>query len=117
MGGAILNGGKVQREPRIGMVVQPIGGRYLAMQSAGAPHLWSRLTALIGHPELATDPRFSTPMARRANWHDLLKILHAYTENRYVSFDAQPSLPLERGDVEGDAIKRGDELRPGIHAE
>lgn len=78
--GAILNGGKVQREPRIGMVVHPIGGRYLAMQSAGAPHLWSRLTALIGHPELATDPRFSTPMARRANWHDLLKILHGWLE-------------------------------------
>jgi len=76
--GALLNGGKVNREPRIGMVVQPIGGRYLAMQSAGAPHLWSRLVALIGHPELATDPRFSTPMARRANWHDLLKILRGW---------------------------------------
>ncbi|TSA50376.1 MAG: CoA transferase [Nitrosomonadales bacterium] len=76
--GAILNGGKVQREPRIGMVVQPIGGRYLAMQSAGAPHLWSRLTALIGHPELEADARFSTPMARRANWHDLLKILRGW---------------------------------------
>ncbi len=76
--GAILNGGKVQREPRIGMVVQRIGGRYLAMQSAGAPHLWSRLVALIGHPELETDPRFSTPMARRANWPDLLKILRAW---------------------------------------
>ena len=68
--GAMLNGGKVQREPRIGMVVHPIGGRYLAMQSAGAPHLWSRLVALIGHPELATDERFATPMARRTNWHD-----------------------------------------------
>jgi crotonobetainyl-CoA:carnitine CoA-transferase CaiB-like acyl-CoA transferase len=78
--GALLNGGKVQREPRIGMVVQPIGGRYLAMQSAGAPHLWSRLVALIGHPELATDPRFSTPMARRANWHDLLKILRGWLD-------------------------------------
>ena len=76
--GSILNGGKVQREPRIGMVVQRIGGRYLAMQSAGAPHLWSRLTALIGHPELATDARFSTPMARRANWPDLLNILRGW---------------------------------------
>jgi len=76
--GALLNGGKVQREPRIGMVVQPIGGRYVAMQSAGAPHLWSRLVTLIGHPELETDPRFSTPMARRANWHDLLRILRGW---------------------------------------
>jgi len=78
--GSILNGGKVQRETRIGMVVQPIGGRYLAMQSAGAPHLWSRLVTLIGHPELETDARFSTPMARRANWHDLLKILRGWLE-------------------------------------
>ena len=78
--GSILNGGKVQRETRIGMVVHPIGGRYLAMQSAGAPHLWSRLVTLIGHPELETDARFSTPMARRANWHDLLKILHGWLE-------------------------------------
>jgi crotonobetainyl-CoA:carnitine CoA-transferase CaiB-like acyl-CoA transferase len=76
--GALLNGGKVQREPRIGMVVHPIGGRYLAMQSSGAPHLWSRLVALIGHPELETDARFSTPMARRANWPALLKILRAW---------------------------------------
>ena len=76
--GSILNGGKVQREPRSGMVIQPIGGRYLAMQSAGAPHLWSRLVALVGHPELETDPRFSTPIARRANWPDLLKILRGW---------------------------------------
>ena len=73
--GAILNGGKVAREPRIGMVVQAIGGRYLAMQSAGAPHLWSRLVALIGRPGLEADPRFATPMARRTNWHALLEIL------------------------------------------
>ncbi|MBK5104276.1 MAG: CoA transferase, partial [Burkholderiales bacterium] len=38
------------------------------------------LVALIGHPELETDARFSTPMARRANWHDLLKILRGWLE-------------------------------------
>ena len=84
--GSILNGGKVQREPRIGMVVQAIGGRYIAMQSAGAPHLWSRLVALIGQPGLATDARFSTPMARRANWHELLKILRGWLSG-YDSVD------------------------------
>jgi CoA:oxalate CoA-transferase len=73
--GALLNGGTVQRQPRVGMVVHAIGERYLAMQSAGAPHLWSRLVALIGRPELATDARFSTLIARRANWPALLQIL------------------------------------------
>src|ERR1017187_4800145 len=56
---ALLNGGTVQRQPRVGMVVHPIGGRYVAVQSAGAPHLWSRLVALIGRPELETDARFA----------------------------------------------------------
>jgi CoA:oxalate CoA-transferase len=73
--GALLNGGTVQRQPRIGMVVQDISGRYLAMQSSGAPHLWLRLVALIGRPELAIDARFATPIARRTNWPALLEIL------------------------------------------
>ena len=76
--GALLNGGKVAREPRIGMVVHPIGGRYVAVQTAGAPHLWQRLSALIGRPGLASDPRFATVMARRTNWPALLEIVHEW---------------------------------------
>jgi len=78
--GALLNGGKVAREPRIGMVVHPVGERYVAVQTAGAPHLWSRLSTLIGRPGLATDPRFATVMARRANWQALLKIVHEWLD-------------------------------------
>jgi crotonobetainyl-CoA:carnitine CoA-transferase CaiB-like acyl-CoA transferase len=78
--GALLNGGEVQRQARIGMVVHPIGGRYVAVQTAGAPHLWSRLSALIGRPGLSTDPRFATPMARRANWPALLGVLHEWLD-------------------------------------
>ena len=77
---SVLNGGPVHRQPRPGMVVHPIGGRYVAMQSAGAPHLWSRLSALIGRPGLASDPRFATPMARRTNWPALLAILHEWLD-------------------------------------
>ena len=84
--GALLNGGKVAREPRIGMVVHPIGERYLAMQSAGAPHLWSRLVRLIGRPELENDARFATPMARRTNWAALVEILRDWL-SRFESVD------------------------------
>ena len=78
--GAILNGGSVLRAPRIGMVVHEIDRRYLALQTAGAPHLWSRLVALMGRPELASDPRFATPYARRENWAALLQILREWLD-------------------------------------
>ncbi|MCX7141259.1 MAG: CaiB/BaiF CoA-transferase family protein [Proteobacteria bacterium] len=78
--GALLNGAAVQRQPRVGMVVHPIAGRYVALQTAGAPHLWLRLVALIGRPELASDPRFATPTDRRANWSDLLAIYRQWLD-------------------------------------
>jgi crotonobetainyl-CoA:carnitine CoA-transferase CaiB-like acyl-CoA transferase len=66
--GSVLNGGPVQAGPRVGMVVHPIGDRYLAMQTVGAPQLWPRLLALLQRPDLASDPRFATPAARREHW-------------------------------------------------
>jgi crotonobetainyl-CoA:carnitine CoA-transferase CaiB-like acyl-CoA transferase len=84
--GALLNGGLVERQPRIGMMVHAIGGRHIALQTAGAPHLWSRLVALIGKPELATDPRFATPQARRQNWGSLQQVYRDWLD-RYQSAD------------------------------
>jgi len=49
--GAILNGAPVERQPRVGMMVHAFGERHIALQTAGAPHLWSRLVALVGKPE------------------------------------------------------------------
>ena len=66
--GGLLNGAPVERQSRVGMMVHAYGKRHIALQTAGAPHLWSRLVALVGKPELATDPRFATPQARRENW-------------------------------------------------
>jgi CoA:oxalate CoA-transferase len=84
--GAILNGAPVQRQPRVGMVVHQIGNRHMAMQSAGAPHLWTRIAELIGTPELADDPRFVTPMLRREHWTELLALLREGL-NKYSSVD------------------------------
>lgn len=77
---AALNGAPVQRQPRVGMLVHPVGDGYVALQTAGAPHLWSRLVALIGKPELATDARFATPILRRTNWADLQAILREWLD-------------------------------------
>jgi CoA:oxalate CoA-transferase len=99
---SMLNGSPVLRQPRVGMVVHPIGERYVALQTAGAPHLWSRLVGLIGRPELATDARFATPAARRTNWADLLAIVRQWLDG-FASVDAAvqtlsgariPSVPM-----------------------
>jgi crotonobetainyl-CoA:carnitine CoA-transferase CaiB-like acyl-CoA transferase len=66
--GSVLNGGEELRGPRPGMLAHRIGDRLLAMQVVGAHELWPRLLAALGKPELATDPRFATPVGRRQHW-------------------------------------------------
>jgi len=83
---ALLNGGSVERGPRVGMLVHAIGGRNVAMQAVGAPHLLARLLALIGRPELANDERFATPTARRQNWPAFAQILRDWL-NGFGSVD------------------------------
>ncbi len=84
--GSILNGGPVSVGPRVGMVVHPIGEGYLALQTVGAPQLWPRLLQLIGRPELAEDPRFATPAARRDNWPALRDIVTGWL-GRFAKVD------------------------------
>ena len=84
--GSLLNGGRVERQPRVGMMMHAIGERHIALQTAGAPHLWSRLVALVGKPELAADPRFSTPQARRENWGALQQVYRDWL-GRYQTAD------------------------------
>src|SRR5438309_5826817 len=50
--GSVLNGGPEMGAPRPGMLVKEIGGRYLALQTAGAAEIWPRLAAVMGRPEL-----------------------------------------------------------------
>jgi CoA:oxalate CoA-transferase len=69
--GSVLNGGDEHGAPRPGMLVQEIAGRYVALQTAGAAEIWPRLTTVMRRPELAIDPRFATPQARREHWPEL----------------------------------------------
>jgi crotonobetainyl-CoA:carnitine CoA-transferase CaiB-like acyl-CoA transferase len=72
---SVLNGGGEQGNPRPGLVVHEIGGRYFAFQIVGAPQLWPRLLELMERPDLARDPRFSTSEGRRHNWRALRELL------------------------------------------
>jgi crotonobetainyl-CoA:carnitine CoA-transferase CaiB-like acyl-CoA transferase len=78
--GAILNGGDVYPGPRAGMVVHRLDGEDFAMQTVGAPQLWSRLLHAMKRPDLADDPRFATPLARRQHWPALLPIIHEWLD-------------------------------------
>ena len=73
--GSVLNGGPEYLGPRPGMVIHELGGRAFAMQTVGAPQLWPRLLELMKRPELANDPRFATPLARREHWTALRAII------------------------------------------
>ena len=93
---SLLNGGKVERRPRVGMVVHPIQGRHIAVQTVGAPHLWLRLVEIIGKPELATDPRFASPQARRDNWDALLQVYRDWLDQYESADDAVAALSAAR---------------------
>jgi len=73
--GSVLNGGEEFPGPRPGMVVHPIRGRYLALQTVGAPQLWPRLVKLLGRSDLAADPRFATPRSRREHWPEIRALI------------------------------------------
>ncbi len=83
---ALLNGAPAERRPRIGMVVQPIGDRYVALQVGGASNMWARMVTAMSRPDLANDQRFSTAQARRANWPALLELLDAWLKD-FASVD------------------------------
>ena len=89
--GGMLNAGAEYRGPRPGMVVHGIGGRHVAMQTVGAPQLWPRLVAMIGRPELESDPRFATPAARREHWAELHPIICRWLDGFKTTDDGPPT--------------------------
>src|SRR5215468_4776066 len=84
---SVLNGGGEHGNPRPGLLVYEIGGRYFAFQIAGSPNLWPRLLALMGRPELAGDPRFATGDARRRNSAALREIIDRWVAARFGSVE------------------------------
>jgi len=84
--GSLLNGGPVMHGPRVGMLVHPIGNRHLALQTVGSYHLWPRLIEAMERPDLAGDPRFATPAARRDNWPALAAIITGWL-GRFATVD------------------------------
>ena len=94
--GSVLNGGPVSVGPRVGMVVHPVGDGYVATQTVGAPQLWPRLLELLDRPELAHDPRFATPVARRENWSALREIITGWLDRFAKVDDAVATLTAAR---------------------
>jgi crotonobetainyl-CoA:carnitine CoA-transferase CaiB-like acyl-CoA transferase len=86
--GAVLNGGPEMGAPRPGMMVHALAGRHVALQIVGAPELWPRLAGLMQRPDLAVDPRFATPTARRENWRPLREIIAAWLDQTFSSAEA-----------------------------
>jgi crotonobetainyl-CoA:carnitine CoA-transferase CaiB-like acyl-CoA transferase len=84
---SVLNGGEEHGNPRPGLLVYEIGGRYLALQSVGAPRLWSRLLGVMGRPELAHDPRFASSDLRRRNARPLRQIIGDWVASRFKNVD------------------------------
>jgi CoA:oxalate CoA-transferase len=73
--GAMLNGGAEYPGPRAGMLIHQIDGEWFTVQSVGAPDLWQRLITAMKRPDLAEDPRFATPLARRQHWAELRPLI------------------------------------------
>jgi crotonobetainyl-CoA:carnitine CoA-transferase CaiB-like acyl-CoA transferase len=72
---SMLNGGESHGNPRPGMMVHRVGDRHIAFQVGGATRIWTRLVDVMGRPELAKDPRFSSTLVRRQNWPALRAVL------------------------------------------
>jgi crotonobetainyl-CoA:carnitine CoA-transferase CaiB-like acyl-CoA transferase len=94
--GGMLNAGNEYPGPRPGMIVHGIGGRHVAMQTVGAPQLWSRMVAMMGRPELENDPRFATPAGRRENWAELAPIICGFLDRFKTVEEAVGALTAAR---------------------
>jgi len=94
--GSVLNGGEPHGAPRPGMLVHEIGGRYVALQTGGAPDLWARLTRAMGRDDLTRDERFATPRARRDRWPEIRELVGGWLSTFSTVEDAVEALTAAR---------------------
>ena len=55
------------------------------MIGANKDSLWQRLSGAMGRPELGTDPRYATHVARGTNQTELDELVNAWTRTRTVT--------------------------------
>ncbi len=94
--GGILNDGPGSPGPRAGLMICQVGGRFLALQVVGGAQFWPRLTALMGRPELDSDPRFATRDARRQNRGEVEKIVSEWISRFTTAEEALAALRAGR---------------------
>jgi len=94
--GSLLNEGPAYQGSRSGMLVQRVGDDWVALQVVGVLDLWPRLLELLERPDLAEDPRFATPAARRGHWPDLRPIIAEWLGRFTSAADALAALGRAR---------------------
>jgi crotonobetainyl-CoA:carnitine CoA-transferase CaiB-like acyl-CoA transferase len=94
--GSVLNEGPSYPGPRSGMLVHQVGESWIALQVVGVLDLWPRLLDLLVRPELAQDPRFATPQARRDHWAELRAMIAAWLDRFTSADDALAALSAAR---------------------
>jgi len=94
--GSVLNDGPSYPGSRSGMLILRVGDDWVALQVVGVLDLWPRLLDLLERHDLAEDPRFATPVARREHWPELRLIIGAWLGRFTSAKDALAALDAAR---------------------
>jgi crotonobetainyl-CoA:carnitine CoA-transferase CaiB-like acyl-CoA transferase len=102
-------GNRDSRRAPQGLYLCQDGRRWIAI-AIRDDRMWSSLAALIGHPELATEPRFATAAARRANHDELDALISAWTANQpmMAAFHLLQSAGVAAGPLLDDVLMTSD---------
>jgi crotonobetainyl-CoA:carnitine CoA-transferase CaiB-like acyl-CoA transferase len=82
------------------------------MIGANKDSLWQRLSAAMGRPDLGTDPRYATHLARGTNQTELDDLINAWT--RTLTVDEVDALMIENG-IPAGRVYRAPEMLADPH--